>query len=139
MRKPSAFFYRFSIVACFAIGCYLVLVKVNQPWHTLYCSVIQPLTTWRPKVTELRNCSSVHQKILDTYTSNVLIEDQPDHPGWQAITNKDKSLPATFRLRAKLDRDSVVFYPRVSGASTKIEVYEINNQNKRLLFQLKGD
>ena len=131
-------FSRLGVLLALGVGAAVIWFGARQPWQTLYCAALAPLTTWSPKAEGLLKCSNVTQGLVPDRNINVVFEPQAEQPGWQVVTNVDKSRQGRFRVRVLRDRASLVFFPRVSGQTSGVEVFEVRDHQTRKLFDLRG-
>jgi len=139
MKNFRTLAYIVFFIVVFTLGGLISLRKYHHIWHTIYCTALYQLTSWNPKVTAFRMCSNVNQKVVQELCTNLEWVEQVGQLGWFAISNADKTQPGRIRIRVFRDRDSVVFFPRLNNASSKIEIYEIRDHNRRKLFSISGN
>lgn len=119
---------------------FVLLIALDQKntWQSLYCSTVLPLTKWQPVSVGLFNCTNVVQHIDNLHNKNVLIEKQPDYPGYNTIRPEDESQPAVFRVVVRRDRSGVMLLPRFVGRDCRVQIFQIRDELKRKLFDLRG-
>ena len=132
--------YYFGVyLLLFGFGCGLVFLNYTNPWHKIYCGSVLPLVTWSPITTGLFLCSNVTQSIKPEYSKNISLLPQPEHPGFSVYSPLDNSQPAVFRMVVKRDRPLMYIFPRTNGVDCRVQVYEVRDELKRKLFDVRGD
>ena len=127
-----------AVILAAAVGSGAVFCTKKQTWHTVYCSAVLPFTTWTPRAAGLLECSNVTQGPGKSGPENIEDQQQEGVSDWKTFTTADKSREGSFRVRVKRDRAFVMFYPRVNGGDSGVEVFEISGTDRRKLFDLKG-
>ena len=120
------------------IGAGIVTMKSANTWNNFYCSTLLPLTQWTPVATGLFKCSNIIQSINPLYTRNILIESQPEMPGYNTFRPQDETQPAVFRITVKRDCSRIMLLPRFNGQDCRIQIFEIRDELKRKLFDAQG-
>lgn len=92
-----------------------------------YCQLVVPFQGSATGLTHLLACSNVRQAVVGLENA---VEDQADAPGWRILHPQDPDRPAEVLVKLKKDRDRVLFYPRMSGGDSFVEVWEAGSARR---------
>jgi len=114
-----------------------VAVSPDLP-ETVVCDCLAPLVESAPMRERWRTCSDVSQAVLPESSVNV-VSRPSEVEGWDCYVPADPEKPAWLAVRLRKDRDSVVFFPRLSGRGDSISVLaEDTARQRRTIFRLTG-
>lgn len=92
-----------------------------------YCQLAAPFLGSATGLTDLLRCSNARQAVVGLDNA---VEDQADVPGWRILRPQDPGRPAEVLVKLKKDRDRVLFFPRMSGADSSVEVWEAGSARR---------
>lgn len=110
----------------------LMVVMFAYPSFDQYtfCNIVAPFKQTNNGQSYLLSCSNVRQQIISM--QNVIHEHDTDS-GYDILKVQDSKNPGIVEVQVKKDRQQVLFYPRLSGKDTTVEILE-GSTSRRLFF-----
>ncbi|MBI4804909.1 MAG: hypothetical protein HY795_06710 [Desulfovibrio sp.] len=106
-------------------------------FNSVHCNCIKPFQQDKELRQKFLSCSNVDQTILYDRSRNVKSE-PAEVEGWEIISPLDPELPGMLVVAVRKDRDTMFFYPRLSGSDSRITVFSINDPGRSKLLTMQG-
>jgi hypothetical protein len=104
-------------------------------FHETSCLFVRVLPAKSPGPDKLLECSNIEQSV--TIPSDGKLRDtEADVQGWRMFSSTGGS--GRLRIRFNKRAGTYVFYPRLSGESGSISIYEVMGDHRRLLYFERG-
>ncbi|MFU2207809.1 hypothetical protein [Solidesulfovibrio sp. C21] len=126
----------FALVALL-VACFFGATRFYADFsNSVLCTLIAPFRSQTTGKIRFLSCSNVLQTV--TLPDAAAVRDMPE-PGtpWSFFTSA-ADRRTEVRVTVKKDRDTVIFYPRVSGKDSAVTVYAEDGPYRRRLFALHG-
>lgn len=107
-----------------------LLLKQGLAWY---------ITSKTAHSTGLVSTSRVVHYVEDNGLNQLTAEPQDGFPGWVAYTPRPNAYITRVRLTVSKDTGCVTIYPRIFGADTRIDVFELMDDLKIPMFTLIGE
>ena len=123
-------------LAVLLLACFLGATRFYDDFaNCVLCTLIAPFQARTTNKVHFLSCSNVLQTVSRD-AATVRDASEPGTP-WDFFTPADGHR-AELRVTLKKDRDTVLFYPRVSGSDGAVIVYAEDGVYRRRLFALHG-
>jgi len=103
-----------------------------------YCGCIEPLESKAPLREKLLPCTSVEQHIEWEHSSNITHAPSSEVDGWEIFSPADPQIPARLTVMVVRDRSEAVWYPRLNGPDSSIELLADDDPGLRLMERIRG-
>ena len=106
--------------------------------NEFYCGCIEPLESKATTRERLKPCTSLEQNIDWDHSVNIAHKPSEDVDGWEVFGPADPDIPARLSVVLKRDRGEAVWYPRLSGEGSSIELLADDDPGLRLIERIRG-
>jgi hypothetical protein len=111
----------------------------NNFFLDVYCGCIAPLESRAVLRTKLLACSTVEQYVDWENSFNITVSPSSEVTGWEVVSPKDPQVPAQLSVVVVRDRNEAVWYPRLSGVGSFIDLVADDDPGHRLMERVRGE